>query len=153
MSSPEHDPNPYAPPKAPVSDVLPETVERPPDVTLAVRLLWISLGVGVFGLFVDPDVKGGVLVVAIAMGLVGCGIGAWINFKIASGRNWARIIYLIMAIVVYALTAATWKSTVAPTRGLVSTVFNVVGAALDVWILYLLFKRSSSAWFRQQGRR
>src|SRR5690242_2426637 len=99
--------NPYAPPTAVVADPVAQTsLERPPIVVLAVRLLWsgyaVSFFTSIYGLFNLPaDVPKTIVVVATLIGLT---ISAAISYGIFTaawrGKNWAR--WLIGCLIILA---------------------------------------------------
>src|SRR6185437_1928527 len=92
--------NPYAPPVSTVADPTEIRRERPKEVTLAVKLLWTTLALGLAGMFLQPlnaTAPAQWIGVIIGVGAV-FGIWAWIVSKIARGRNWARILFLVLVV-------------------------------------------------------
>lgn len=152
--------NPYAPPAAVVAD--PESsvsLERPPIVVLAVRLLWTGFGISVatsiFGLFVLPATVPVALVVV--MTLIGLGVAFAISYAVFSaawrGRGWAR--WVIAVLVVLALGVVTLMFTVmprAPAFPWHTTASFCIRIALYITALILLFTPTASAWYREQKR-
>jgi hypothetical protein len=143
--------NPYAAPAAPVADPsVPEPADRPPEVTRAVLLIWISIGLGILGLFIAPrEMPFGWVGIGI-VALLTLAIWAWIITKIARGRNWARITYLVLIVLGYGSMAFTWQVQIATLKASpLSAVLTVVEAVIAVYAIYLLFSGPASAWFRR----
>ena len=143
--------NPYNPPSANVADVSSEQpIERPSSVTLAVRLLWLSLVIGIGGLFVAPRQVPGVagIVVVAVIGLIVFGIYAWLIAKIGAGRNWARITYTVLTVIGYLVVVFTWNQQLASFKASpISAVISGVNAAINLYVLYLLYTKTSKPWF------
>src|SRR4051812_25320964 len=96
-------PSPYDPPKAIVGDN-PEAgalVKKAPQIVLATRLLWAVLGLGV----INSALQWRFLTAMVSVGLVlsiqllSFAVLAWLTSKVAGGRNWARITYMVMAVI------------------------------------------------------
>lgn len=144
--------NPYAPPVSPVADPTEVRGERPKEVTLAVKLLWFSLLLGVAGVFLQPlNAKAPAqwLGVVIGAGVV-FGIWAWIVSKIAKGRNWARILFLVLVILGLVVTVFVLPTAMAiyrarPLNGLISFI-NLV---IEIITMYLLLTAPARAWFKR----
>ena len=151
--------NPYAPPVAPVDDVVLPAAERPRPVTWAVRCCWL------FVAFLLPDTLRSILYVHAAgrdtvfyfvfmFGTLALmiAVGAALFHSLGEGRRWARI--LLGALAVYAVYstvngvagdfAVTWYFGV---FYLLSTVLLVVA------VLLVFLPRAANAWFRRNGRR
>ena len=146
--------NPYAAPAAPVADpTVPEPVNRPAEVTRAVQLIWISIGLGIVGLFMSPkDMPFGWLGISL-VALLTVAIWAWIITKIARGRNWARITYLVLIVLGYASMAFTWQVQVATLKASpLSAILTIVEAVIAIYAIYLLFCGPANAWFRRATR-
>jgi hypothetical protein len=93
--------NPYAPPGTIVAD-LPEAVvsARPGSVDWALRLLWVAFALaGVFMLFKPltlASATAAILVRIIALLFVTPFV--WLTWKIAAGRNWARVTWIVITV-------------------------------------------------------
>ena len=148
--------NPYTPPAAAVADVASEQpVERPPSMTLAIRLLWASVVLAIVGLFTAPRQVPGVagFVVIVITGLLVFGILAWLIVKMAAARNWARITYTVLSGLGYLGLVFTWDMQVAQFKASpLSGVISLVNFAVGVFVLYLLYTKASSVWFRSGVR-
>ena len=101
--SEEANSNPYSPPRAVVADFQPGAAAqvRPGTVNLAVRLLWIACGLGaLFILFKPLTLRPGTSALWVRLiSFLFFAPFAWLNFKIAARRNWARITFVVIAIV------------------------------------------------------
>lgn len=125
------------------------TVQKPQPVVTAVNLLWASLAVGLVKMLMDFSNLSAVAPAALTnfiliftFALIGLLI-----FNISSGKNWARITFLILFII-----------GVLPTLLMVLGEFSrspVVGAlsmgqiGLQVYALFLLFVQPGNSWFRK----
>jgi hypothetical protein len=103
--------NPYAPPKTPVTDSQSDAEadhQQPTTVRVAVWLLWVTLALSVVSSAVR--IKGTTVQAAMnfALGLLifNVVISIWLNLKIAAGRNWARIVWMVWFLLGATLTAA-----------------------------------------------
>jgi len=97
-----NEPNPYTPPSAFVSDIqLNEDVPRPRLLDVAAMLLWADLGLWVITTFCDVSagklLKGQSPPTVVILLVFSTGVNAWLVAKVAAGRNWARIVWLILS--------------------------------------------------------
>ena len=145
----------YAPPVAVVADVLPAqpAIERPRQIVLAVQLAAIGYVLGLAVLVVAWDYysklqpNGAVLfnqVFALA-------ISVWLYGKVYAGRNWARIVLLVLAIVGMAFTFNQTFVTLLKAAPLIAKVQMVVGIGTNVAILWLLFLSPGREWFKKRA--
>jgi hypothetical protein len=150
------DPNPYSAPKAPVADPILVPLERPRVVTRAVHLLWISLLIGIAGALagldeVAPDL--GSRIAVLVFDGVWLGINAWLIFKLARGRRWARTTYVLVAAFSYVVLAYSWPEAMKRMQDEpYELVTMIAGIVTELVALYLLFTKASSAWFAQPTR-
>src|SRR4051812_4258347 len=93
--------NPYAAPKAPVSDIESnEPMTRPRQVVWAIQLLVANYVFGIAMVIVNfsyYENLGSITAFLIGQ-VIGAMIGAWIYYKIWQGRNWARILLLVFSL-------------------------------------------------------
>ncbi|MDQ6683723.1 MAG: hypothetical protein M3Z16_01235 [Pseudomonadota bacterium] len=146
------DDNRFTPPGSPVEDVPPKPQGQPPGhVALAVRLLWISLVIGLPILFVpaaesvSASARAAGFMVQLAMFV----FAAYLNLCIARRRNWARIVSLVLFLLGLVLMAFA-PATVTVT--LLEKVINIAGLLLDGAAMYLLFTPPGSSWFEAKPR-
>jgi len=140
--------NPYAPPGAPVAD--PPLTEprgpRPAQVTWAVRLFWVDLGLSVLqsslNAYRDPDHR--VLLSLLTDGLSGALLAfeAWVIVKISVGRNWARWVALASV-----MTAIPLSLGLLGQASLLDLTLESVSIAVDLVALSFLFLSSGRRWF------
>jgi hypothetical protein len=115
-----------------------------------VRLLWISFGLGFPAAYLaaarDPDVGfNPFLLAVIVAGLV---FSAVLNAFIYRGRNWARIVTLLLVLASgYFLLAASDEPT---PPGVLEEILNLLSFALDLLATYLLFSQPGATWFRRR---
>ena len=144
--------NPYSPPTASVADPPPGApLARPVVIRHAVQLLWISFGVGFLGgIFHSSPSEPWTINVGF-MAAFGS-ILAWLIVKIAGRRNWARITYLILAVLsdVDSVTSLQSSSDLYHAHPGV-LVLDIAGIVLEAAGLCLLFTRSANAWFRTRA--
>ncbi len=143
--------NPYAPPVSHVADPTENRGERPKEVNQAVRLLWVAFALGIVGMFLQPVKMStpaqwiGVLV----GGAIAFGLWAWVIVKIAQGRNWARILFIVLALLglifsVFALPLTMPLYKEHPINGVVA----VISLVLEIFTLYLLLTAAARTWFK-----
>ncbi len=149
--------NPYAPPTSRVADSTPgTTLERPPQVTTAVRLLWLAVAIGFVSGFIalsiiDSSVSVVFRVVTLLIGwLVGLALFYAIFTAVANGRNWARILMLVFLLLRFAFA---WLSF--PALFALSAVLGAMGVlqfAVSACAVFLLFTPPANAWYRAMRR-
>lgn len=146
--------NPYAPPTASVSDPVPTPMpERPLAVKRGIALLSTSLVLGivnyVWGFEGDsPEMSEGLLwAILLAMGVLIFGLIAFLIYKIWQRRHWARVVYLILALLGYPLMffIGTWEELQAD---IVGTALEILGAVADIIGIVLIFTKPANRWFR-----
>jgi hypothetical protein len=124
-------------------------LERPPEVTVALHLLYIGLG------FMAAT---GILECSVPWGKPSEGLGmlgtlplaAVIYYMIGKGKNWARIAFSILCIAGIPLNVAEfWRHP--PTSGWLDfsrVSLQLAEMSVDLAALVILFQRASSGWFR-----
>jgi hypothetical protein len=147
--------NLYAPPAAPVADPVEAPEDRgrrPIEVTWAVRLLWASLAVGVVGQLWQYLLRlpFGYLIILLVALAIRCVISVWVLYRIANGRNWARLVLLAILLLGLAYIGYNWRVYAAIFNGtlneaLVSTITKTI---LDIGATGLLFTPAANRWFR-----
>lgn len=137
----------------------PQLQQAHAELKKAVKFIWISIGISAVGSLVaggflltsvrsliatDPEAKSGALIVAIILAFLGMvlslGISVLLAKCIAKGRNWARWVYLAVAVV--GLYTGLGKVSFSD-QTLIITVLTIglylVGLVLQGYICYLLF--------------
>lgn len=141
----------FAPPTSDVGDRAPEREPPPGRLVLAVKLLWASLALGIPSLVYEAgrSADGAVAsFIGLAVQLAMVAFVAYVNVSIFRGRNWARIVGLLLTLleVAFLLAAPTL-----PDAAVIETVCNWIAAALDVAAMVMLFTLPASAWFKPFG--
>jgi len=146
--------NPYAPPGATVADPPTPPIQRPPLVARAVQLLWISFVIGLIGTFVHETVATSLeWIITTVFVAVYSAVVVWLLYKIGRRRNWARIVYLVLAMISYLMMALDWRSyyySYWDHPGWI--VLDFMGIAAELVALGLLFCRPANAWFRARSQ-
>ncbi len=144
--------NPYRPPQAPVSDPGRRGVP-PKQVMWAVWLMRISLVVGYASLFLVQDLTAqmgdlppesrtasvGFFFFVLALTAV---VYLWLIQNVKDGRNWARIVMLVLTVL--GIGSMLLGGDEAP--ALVRAV-SVADTIIDVTAMVLIFKAPGSEWF------
>jgi hypothetical protein len=155
--------DPYAPPDAPVADFVKVLVRtRPRPVEVALVLLWVGLFLDVVSWFtllasgphelVEPANPRLEFWLNFAINAARMLFVTWLYYKIAAGRNWARITFLILVLVTLPAFLARFNFFliglgIAPLPYGVVAVLWVVVPMLNVAALCLLFF-PGRRWFR-----
>jgi hypothetical protein len=152
--------NPYRPPAAAVADV-PDAglLVRPVGVRRSVQLLWFTMALGFVLALIDvlkvgregPEfwlglgVAGGAVVVIFA-------IFFWIYGAVYAGRNWARIVVLVLTIVwtimLLAVVVMLRRMPDVPAATTSELLFNSAQFAMTLVATVLLFTPAANAWYR-----
>jgi len=139
----------FAPPAAEVADLAPgDPRPKPREVRLAVTLLWVSLALSlpilVLGAMRNPAEALHPVSLLVTAALLG--VSVLLIRRIDGGRNWARWVYLVLAVIAVALQFAPGEETNGP--GYVENALSIIGSLLDVVALWLVFTRPGAGWFR-----
>lgn len=142
--------------------------ERPASITRAVQLMYVGAALSVVGVIVawasksqirdkiasaststtltasDLDTLVNVtLAITTVSALIGIGLWIWMAVKNGAGRPWARIVATVLG----GLNVASTMSTLPRSAG-ASVGLSLVSLVLAVVILVLLWRPSSSAYYR-----
>jgi len=125
-------------------------VARPKETTSAIQFLYASLAIGliraVFGL--TQRVSGAALILAALIVIAVFALGFFLVWKISAGRNWARIILLVLVLINLPFAVLTNVSELK--RSVLSGAFSILIEVI-LWIgTYLLFTKNSNLWFRSR---
>ena len=154
LGGPAQRPSPLQPPQqefAPFRGAEQDSEERPQAVKTAVKVLWGSMAVGLVKIPLDfAHLRAMVAMAPVAAligGLSGYALIAFLIAKISAGRNWARIVWLILSAIGVPLNFAIISAefTRAPGMGALS----LLAVGMQVYGLFLLFTRPGSVWFRK----
>ncbi len=143
--------NPYSAPNTTVADVSAEPpMERPRIVVIAVMLLWTEFTLGLLDSVLgwkDSRAAQKFWEFSIVISAIFVIISVWINIKVWQGRNWARIVALVLtgfAVISFApqMSASFARS------ALLSTLY-CIEILLDVAAMILVFG-PGRRWFAQR---
>lgn len=152
--------NPYAPPAAPVNEVVVESPppKRPWPVTWAVLLGMLSLAAGTPDLVLDilsedPEQPVDELYPTLMFGFLALILGliVFLLIMISRGHNWARIVYTVLAAL--GIVMAFFDLPASFQLAWYYGVLYLLTTLLDVATVILLFLPLSNAWFRLAGAR
>ena len=118
---------------------------RPHQIVQAIGLLWISTTLGFFPSVSENDESWAMLIVAALVMLavtVVLSVGLW------RGRNWGRIVYLILVALSFAELLATWDISERP--GL-ERALEAVSFVADAGSFFLLFTEPAASWFQSRS--
>lgn len=120
---------------------------RPRAVTTAVQLFVSSLAIGllksIFNL--TQRTSGLPMIIALLVVIAFFGLLFFLVLKIASGKNWARIVVLILVLFVpFAIPAYLEEVR----RSVLSGTLSIIIALLQLVGTILLFIKPSNVWFR-----
>ena len=137
--------NPFSPPKAEVKDATPARLiaERPQPVVRATALAWCGLAIGMAGALFQSRVVEESLTFVIVTWTVALLLGIAVNIAMWRGRNWARILKAVFAILSVLLFPF-----VSDTRTAISGTTEIVAFLFDLAVLYLVFTKPGSLWFK-----
>lgn len=151
-------PNPYAPPEAPVADPDDAPTGPCPHVELACRLIWISF---VISLLVDVvhvvRAPSGIARVSAIVGTlmgaaVGLGLLFWVTIKLRAGRNWMRWVYTTFNVLSWLSIPLFWSFFGRYFQALKGDWFAIVSvlgqSIVGIVSVVLLHTSASRAWFR-----
>ncbi len=138
-------------------------LEKPKNVILAIQLLWATIAVAVLSMALDWNqtleklndqithqfpgfpIKPELFIILI-WGFT-LAILIWLIIKITSGRNWARILYLIMTVI--GLPFSIPELVDKFNTSMLTFFLAFLTTILSVAICVLLFMPSSNAWFKE----
>jgi len=126
---------------------------RPKEVETALKILYISLGIGFLaGIIKASSAAQGLLASpALVMFFVFCIVGMqWLFISwIGKGRNWARITFLVVFIIGIPFLPVFLNFDKDPFSALIS----IGQTVLQIIALIFLFQKPSSNWFMEMKRR
>src|SRR5436190_22844999 len=114
----------------------PRMWQPPFRVLLAVRLLWISLALGIPSLLLEISRSldaGSFFFIVVQVGLLAFSV--YINISVYRARNWARVVALFLTLLELLVLGIFPRP---PDSTAMEIVSNWVSAAMDVAAMYLL---------------
>ncbi|HEX6148120.1 hypothetical protein [Nocardioides sp.] len=137
---------------------------RPSSIDMAVKLIWVAVALTVLSTLLsflylddavdsalDNDTTGtltedaartAVIVVTVLILAIGVGLYAMLAFFIGKGKNWARIVYTVLA----ALFLLLGILGLGGDQPAVSMLLGVIQVVVTVATLFFLWKRESTDW-------
>jgi hypothetical protein len=121
------------------------TMNKPTSVSNAILAIWVTLGISVISTVVSRVT--GQITSAVFFGtLLLYGLYAVLPYKISVGRNWARYFYVVNAVLTVAVMLAGEYEGASKLDIIVSWFLLPV----EAWIVFSLFRGTSTAWFEGQ---
>lgn len=145
----------YAPPATEVADppLVPALPSRPRQVQIAVALLCLSLVLGIPEAVVsvrpEPAEGGRVDTVLVVVMLLAFAFACFLNVKVHQGRNWARIVVLVLTALSIAMTLFPLDES--RVDGPMLQGLRLLCVLIDVAAMYLVFSKPGSLWFKRRG--
>ena len=125
-----------------------ENVERPREVQRAVQFLTSSLAIGLLAsiLRLAQRVSGAPMILSLLIVVAFFGLLFFLVMKISAGRNWARIVCLVLVLLglPFAISAYVQEVRI----HLVSGTLSIIILTLQLIGTFLLFTKQSNLWFR-----
>lgn len=124
-----------------------KTMIKPRNITIATYLLLLSVFLELIVVVLDKQyIDNTPRSIAIFSVIIGFMFTIWLIFKIATGRNWARYILLILGIIGL---IPTWRHIIESSM-LVNTI-EVASLIVGVFGTYLIFFGSGRLWFKKKN--
>lgn len=152
---------PAGPPEPPSSAPL---GERPRSVAMAINLIWVAVALTVVstvlsfvylddavdtalegdaaGTLSESSARAGIIVASLVILVIGVGIYALLAVFLGKGKNWARIVYTVLA-AIFGLLGVLGLGGDQPA---LTMLLGVAQLALIAATLYFLWQRESTAW-------
>lgn len=115
----------------------------PAELHRAILGMWVSLLIGIgFSIYqaITVDSPTGPVELLLTIALIA--FTMWVYRKVAEGKNWARLAYLTLLVLSYALTALDPMG-----MSKVDLIAFVITAPIDIYVVVMLFGARASAWF------
>ena len=133
--------------------------QRPKNIILAIRLLWGSLALGALGVALSwdfafsqtqmpPDFPMDKNLFFLLIILFTYAIMSWVVLKISSGRNWARILWLIVFII--GIPISIPNLTTVYNQSKVIFLISIINSGLQLIAVCFLFSKAGNVWFKAQ---
>lgn len=143
--------NPYAPPKAEVEVAERDEValERPRQIVWVVQLAAFNYALGLVSIAIAWDYFSRLQ--SMAPTIIGQSftfvVLFWLYYKIYQGRNWARIVWLVLSLLGFAVMPFTYKLLGAAPGVIKLQMF--IGLGVSLATIWLLFFSPGKLWFRR----
>lgn len=126
-----------------------DQISRPEKVAIAVKLFYITLGIGVLRSIMEASIHAQMASPAFVMFVAFFVLGImWLFiYMIGKGRNWARITLLVLFIVGIPFSVLTLLQSLAANP--ISGLLGIGQTVIQIIALVFLFQKPSSDWFRE----
>lgn len=115
----------------------------PAELKRAIVGMWLSLVIGIgFSVFQAVTVDSPTSTVELLLTISLIAFTMWVYRQVAEGKNWARLAYLALLVLSYALTALDPMG-----MSKVDLIAFVITAPIDIFVVVMLFGAKASAWF------
>jgi hypothetical protein len=120
--------------------------QRPPQILHAIALLWISTSLGATAAVLGVQRAGGAWdAIAVTVGLMLI-IMSVLSVMVWRGRNWARILYVVLVATSLASFLAAWGVAERPPF---EVALEDVSYVADAGSFFLMFTAPGSSWFTE----
>jgi hypothetical protein len=126
---------------------------KPSQVVIAIRVMWAMLAIAAVAIVIPAAVvmlvHGSTSIFALVPSIsavVLIALLALLIRAVSHGRNWARLLYGVLAVLAILAICASFFSGLE--LALVAVPLRIVLIAVYVFVLYLLFHPTSNQWFR-----
>lgn len=139
---------------------------RPRSIEMAVNLIWVAVALTVLstilsfanineavdvaiendttGTLTEDAVRSGVIVFTVVFLVIGVGLYAMLAIFLNKGRNWARIVYTVLA----ALFLVLGLLGLAGEQPTLTRLLGILQLVIIVATLFFLWKKESTAWLK-----
>ena len=138
--------NPYSPPEADIGDGDRARAlrSRPAQILQAIALLWISSGLGLASGFLEAQ-RGSETDAVVVMVIETLVLMVVLSVAIWRGRNWGRILYVLLVALSLAAFLASWGTVERPAF---EVELEAVSFVADAGSFFLMFTEPGASWFR-----
>ncbi|WP_420128782.1 zinc ribbon domain-containing protein [Longimicrobium sp.] len=121
--------------------------EPPEAVSSAVTLIYVTLAIGVVRLILEwPEVSQGVPTdVLMISTLAGYALVVWLASRVSRGRNWARIVFLVLFILGAPFTIVPLLESLGTSP--FSALLGIIQLVLQALAVVSMFSRKAAPWF------
>ncbi len=124
---------------------------KPREINLAVGLYGVSLALGLVKAFLEWAYLRSSASVSLIAGVLGCTLAilSLLLWKVAQGRNWARITLLVFFLLFLPSSCLDIRAEFA--RSTIQGVLSIVQIALQTAALLFIFIGPGKEWFRRES--
>lgn len=122
---------------------------KPAIIQPAISLLWASLAIAAVKVALDWTnfVGRGSAAMTVCIMIFTFAVIGFFVVKIGQGKNWARVVFLVLFVLGIVVAILTWRSEFAHSRLL--GILSIVQAALQATALYFIFTSPGKEWYRK----